>query len=111
METQHNFFRETVLGTQYDDWDGEFLRRERQKKQSGCEPFDFFLDVLQQASTLEEATSVGMQGVMFHEQTMIDSVVRDPIYLLQTDSRVVTDSGLLAEGNRNIQNESIPKIV
>lgn len=75
-----------------------------QARESGREPFDFFLDVLQQASTLEEATSVGMQGVMFHEQTMIDSVVRDPIYLLQTDSRVVTDSGLLAEGNRNIQN-------
>jgi len=45
-----------------------------------------------------------MQGTMFHEQTMIDSVIKDPIYLWQTDSRVCTDGsdGPLVSRN-NIQ--------
>lgn len=32
-----------------------------------------------------------MQGMVFHEQTQIDSVIKDPIYLWQTDTRVSTD--------------------
>jgi len=39
------------------------------------------------APTQAHARSVNMQGIMFHEQTMIDSVIKDPIYLWQTDTR------------------------
>ena len=55
------------------------------------EPADCFLDVLMAAPTLADARLVNMQGIMFREQTQIDSVIKDPIYLWQTDTRVSTD--------------------
>lgn len=60
-------------------------------KKWGKEPVDCFLDVIASASDMVEARAIPMQGVMFSEQTMIDSVIKDPIYLWQTDTRVCTD--------------------
>ena len=57
----------------------------------GKAPVDCYLDVMAAAKDLAAARTVTMQGVMFDEQTMIDSVIRDPIYLWQTDTRVSTD--------------------
>ena len=67
-------------------------------------PVDCYLDVMAAAPDLAQARTVTMQGTMFHEQTMIDSVIKDPIYLWQTDSRVCTDGsdGPLVSRN-NIQ--------
>lgn len=67
----------------------------------GKEPVDCFLDIMQAAPTFEEAQHVGMQGNVFHEQTMVDSVVRDPIYLWQTDTRVVHDYKAGCKVSRN----------
>ena len=55
------------------------------------EPADVFLDVMMAAPTQADARLVNMQGMVFHEQTQIDSVIKDPIYLWQTDTRVSTD--------------------
>ena len=60
-------------------------------KKWGKAPVDCYLDVMAAAPDLPTARTVTMQGTMFHEQTMIDSVIKDPIYLWQTDSRVCTD--------------------
>ena len=60
-------------------------------KKWGKEPVDCFLDVMMAAPSLAEARVVNMQGIMFKEQTQIDSVIKDPIYLWQTDSRTSTD--------------------
>lgn len=67
----------------------------------GKEPVDCFLDIMQAAPTFDEAQQVGMQGNVFHEQTMVDSVVRDPIYLWQTDSRVSHDYANNCKVSRN----------
>ena len=50
------------------------------------DPCDCFLDVLMQAKTIEDIRSTMMVGVMFDEQTMIDSVVKDDIYFWMSDS-------------------------
>lgn len=55
-------------------------------EKSGKEPIDVFLDVMQEAPTLFDAKSVGVRGTVFFEQQLIDSVVTDPIYMLQTDT-------------------------
>ena len=68
-------------------------------KQWNKEPVDVFLDVMMGAKNLEEANGVKMQGIMFHEQTMIDSVIKDPIYMWQSDSHVTTEEKPLATGN------------
>lgn len=57
----------------------------------GKEPVDCFLDIMMAAPTQVDARVVNMQGMVFHEQTQIDSVIKDPIYLWQTDTRVSTD--------------------
>ena len=57
----------------------------------GKAPVDCYLDVMAAAKDLAAARTVTMQGTMFDEQTMIDSVIKDPIYLWQTDTRVSTD--------------------
>ena len=62
-------------------------------------PVDCFLDVFLAAPTIEDARSVTMQGTVFYEQTMIDSVVKDPIYLWMTDSSVALEVGELALDN------------
>lgn len=73
-------------------------------KEWGKEPFDCFIDVMAAAETIEDAQKVGMQGMVFHEQTMVDSVVTDPIYMWQTDSRVTVEDGELSERCANVQN-------
>lgn len=58
---------------------------------SGKEPIDVFLDVMMDAKDFNQANGVTIQGTVFHEQIMIDSVVKDPIYMWQTDSCVCKD--------------------
>ena len=41
---------------------------------------------------------------MFNEQTLIDSVVKDPIYMWVTDSFVTVEEGQLFQNTCNIQN-------
>ncbi len=73
-------------------------------QEAGREPFDYFLDVMAAAPTISDARAVLMQGTVFREQTMIDSVVRDPIYMWQTDSFVSVEQGPLAAVTANVQN-------
>ena len=73
-------------------------------EEAGRDPFDYYLDIMQQAPDIISAGGVEIQGIVFREETMIDSVVRDPIYLWQTDSRVTVEEGPLAECTNNIQN-------
>lgn len=72
-------------------------------KEAGREPFDFLLDIFQSAKTMDEVNSIQIQGTVFREETQIESVVKDPIYLWQTDSHVTVENGPLAENNGNIQ--------
>lgn len=72
-------------------------------EQSGKEPCDVFLDIIMSAPTMQDANKCGMQGIGFHEQVMIDSVVRDPIYLWMTDSMVAVEDGPLAKNTANLQ--------
>ncbi len=52
----------------------------------GKEPVECFLDVIASAPSMEALRNIDMQANVFHEQVMIDSVVRDPIYMWMTDS-------------------------
>ncbi|MBQ4320889.1 MAG: amidohydrolase family protein [Oscillospiraceae bacterium] len=70
-------------------------------EQSGKEPADVFLDVMMGAKTMEEANAVSIQGTVFFEEIMVDSVVKDPIYMWQTDSTV---SDLSAGDKANVLN-------
>ncbi len=72
--------------------------------ESGKSPFDFFIDVMQAAPTIEAANAVYMQGTVFREQTMIDSVVTDPIYMWMTDNFTTVEDGPLAAITANVQN-------
>lgn len=74
-----------------------------QAKEAGRDPFDFFLDIIASAKTLKEVNSINIQGTVFHEQTQIDSVIKDPICLWQTDSHVTVEEGRLADNTGNIQ--------
>ena len=58
----------------------------------GKEPVDVFLDVFMAAPDLAAANAIGIKGVVFHEQILLDSVVTDPIYMWQTDSHVYDDT-------------------
>ena len=69
-------------------------------KQSGKEPVDCFLDILMQAPTIEDVRGTSMQGVQFKEDIMIDTVVKDPIYLWMTDSHCSYEEGPLASTDR-----------
>lgn len=73
-------------------------------KEFGKEPIDVFLDVLAEAPTLDEAANVFMQGTVFHEQTMIDTVVKDPIYMWMTDASSAAENGPVAAITGNVQN-------
>ncbi len=73
-------------------------------KQRGRAPDDLFLDILAEAPSLEAAQSILMQGTVFKEQTMIDSVVTDPIYMWQSDGTVTVEEGELARRTANVQN-------
>ena len=72
-------------------------------KRSGKDPFDYFLDVVQSVPTLEEMRRFEIQGIAFDEQTMVDTVVRDPIYLWMTDASVTAEDGPVAAVTANIQ--------
>ena len=58
----------------------------------GREPADAFLDIMMAAPDLDTANVVALQGVVFHEQILIDSVVNDPIYMWQTDTNLFDDT-------------------
>ena len=73
-------------------------------EEAGRDPFDYYLDIMQQAPDIISAGGIEIQGILLREETMIDSVVKDPIYLWQTDSRVTVEEGPLAECTGNIQN-------
>lgn len=73
-------------------------------EKSGKEPVDVFLDVIQAAPTMQDVELCLMQGIGFKEQTMIDSVVKDPIYMWMTDSMVTVEEGPLAANTANLQN-------
>ncbi len=72
-------------------------------KEQGKDPVDCFLDVIAAAPSLADANEVLMQGTVFKEQTMIDSVVTDPIYMWQADSHVTVETGELAAHTANVQ--------
>jgi N-acyl-D-aspartate/D-glutamate deacylase len=55
-------------------------------ERSGKEPADVFLDIMMAAPNLDLANKVNLQGVVFGEQILVDSVISDPIYMWQTDS-------------------------
>ena len=73
-------------------------------KKAGKDPIDVFLDIMQAAPTLEAANSVHIQGKVFFEQQLIDSVVTDPIYMWQTDSTVTSETGHISKITTNVQN-------
>lgn len=73
-------------------------------KKANRDPFDYFLDILSEASTLEEASNVQIQGIMFKEQTLVDSVVKHPLFLWESDSTTMLEEGEIAETNINMQN-------
>ena len=66
----------------------------------GKDPADCFLDIVMAAPDIENIRATSMQGVVFHEQTMIDTVVKDPIYLWQSDSQPCYEDGPLARKDR-----------
>ena len=72
-------------------------------KASGKGPFDYFLDVVQSVPTLDEMRRFEIQGIAFDEQTMVDTVVKDPIYLWMTDASVTAEEGPVAAVTANIQ--------
>ena len=61
-------------------------------EKAGKEPVDVFLDIFMAAPTFQDASRVGMRGIAFREQTLIDSVIKDPIYMWQTDASVFDDT-------------------
>ena len=61
-------------------------------KQWDKEPVDVYLDVMMAAPDLDTANVVALQGLVFHEQILIDSVVTDPIYMWQTDTNLYDDT-------------------
>ena len=70
---------------------------------SGKDPFDYFLDVVQSVPSLDDMRKFEIQGIAFDEQTMVDTVVKDPIYLWMTDSSVTAEEGPAARFTANIQ--------
>ena len=75
-------------------------------EQYGKAPVDVFLDIIMAAPTLEMANSVGIRGVVFHEQILLDSVVKDPIYMWQTDTGVYPEDPAGASGIHNFMSMS-----
>lgn len=61
-------------------------------KKWGKSPIDTFLDIFMEAKNIDQANAIGIQGMVFHEQILIDSVVKDPIYMWQTDHMVFDDT-------------------
>lgn len=67
-------------------------------KRAGKEPVDVFLDIFEKCPDIGAARNAGMIGQVFYEQTLIDSVVTDPIYMWMTDSHMSTETGPLPGG-------------
>lgn len=61
-------------------------------EKAGKAPVDVFLDIMMAAPDLASANRVGIMGTVFHEQILIDSVIKDPIYMWQTDSSLFDDT-------------------
>ena len=61
-------------------------------KQANKEPVDVLLDIFMAAKTLAEANTVGLRGNVFEEQILVDSVIKDPIYMWQTDTGVCDET-------------------
>ncbi len=70
----------------------------------GKEPVDCFLDIMAAAPDIIEARKVPMQGTVFFEETVIDTVIKDPIYLWITDGRISREDGPLSEIAGSMQN-------
>lgn len=70
-------------------------------EKAGKPPVDVFLDVMMAAPDLAAAGSVGINGVVFHEQILIDSVVKDPIYMWMTDSSTYPAGKTVGAGMHN----------
>jgi len=73
-------------------------------ERAGKDPFDVFLDIVADAPTLYDAGRMLIQGTCFSEQQLIDGVVKDPIYMWQTDSFATPEEGPIADSVANIQN-------
>ena len=67
-------------------------------EKAGKEPVDVFLDIFAECPDIGAARNAGMIGQVFFEQTLIDSVVTDPIYMWMTDSHMSTETGPLPGG-------------
>ena len=52
----------------------------------GKEPVECFLDIIAAAPSMDALRRIEMQANVFHEQIMVDSVVKDPIYMWMTDA-------------------------
>lgn len=72
-------------------------------RETGKHPFDLYLDVMQSATDLQSATGILAQAVFFDEQTLIDSVIRDPLFMWESDSRTTVIDGPLAKNTDNVQ--------
>ncbi len=74
-------------------------------KEQGKEPIDVFLDICMAAPTVEDMNAVHIQGTVFFEQQLIDSVVTDPIYMWMTDATSTYEAGggPLAKNTANVQ--------
>ncbi len=68
-------------------------------KATNRDPCDCFLDVFMKTETIEQVRSIEMVGTMFREETMVESVVKDPIYLWMSDSYTATEEGSARTGN------------
>lgn len=69
----------------------------------GKEPVECFLDVIAAAPSMEALRNIGMQANVFHEQIMIDSVVKDPIYMWMTDASTTGNEHPILPPMRNTQ--------
>lgn len=63
------------------------------------DPADCYLDFIASAPDMQAAKDAGMIGQVFYEQTLIDSVVTDPIYMWMTDSHMSTEEGPASENS------------
>lgn len=69
----------------------------------GKEPVECFLDVIAAAPSMEALRNIEMQANVFHEQIMIDSVVKDPIYMWMTDASTTGNEHPILPPMRNTQ--------
>ncbi len=65
----------------------------------GKEPIDCFLDIVQAAPDISDIRNATMIGLQFKEEIMIDSVIKDPVYLWETDGFVASTEGPTASTN------------